>query len=98
MSPFGGTTYERELDHDRLQTQLRRVREIMLDGRWWTLAELESHLGYPQASVSARIRDLRKEKFGGFEVARRRITGGLFEYRVVLPRGQMSLFEEGGTR
>lgn len=55
--------------------------------RWWTFAELRhelQHLGIAasEAGISARIRDLRKAKCGGYEVERRRVKGGLWEYRV----------------
>jgi len=42
---------------------------------------------HPEASVSARLRDLRKEKFGGHVVERRAVKRGLFEYRVIVRKG-----------
>ena len=71
-------------DHKRLHCQLEAVRGLMLDGRWRTLPEISQATGAPPASVSARLRDLRKAKFGGHAVFRRRVAGavGLFEYRV----------------
>lgn len=82
--PFDGDTYDPEKDGARLGKQLLAVRKLMLDGIWRTLAEIERDTGYPQASVSARLRDLRKEKFGGYSVERRRseYAAGLYEYRV----------------
>jgi hypothetical protein len=85
---FDGVTYEPEPDHDRLASQVARVFDLMKDGRWRTLGEIESVTGDPQASVSARLRDLRKDRFGGHEVQRRRRglpRRGLFEYRLALP-------------
>lgn len=82
---FSGRTYSREFDRDRLNAQLARVYDLMVDGRWRTLAEIETATGDPQASVSARLRDLRKRKFGGFTVERRRrgeAKMGIWEYRV----------------
>lgn len=82
---FDGETYDRERDHGRLNAQLSRVLTVMKDGRWHTLADLSATTGGdPEASVSARIRDLRKEKFGGYEVERRYVDRGLFEYRLVI--------------
>ena len=79
-----GTTYEPIHDEQRLKSQYYQVCGLMLSRcRWWTLGEIEGALGYPQASISARLRDLRKE---GFDVQRRRRGNpklGLFEYRVV---------------
>ena len=90
--PFDGETYDRDQDRVRLESQLVSVRGLMSKtDRWWTLADLERELGYPQASISARIRDLRKPKFGGWEVQRRRVEGGLHEYRLVLPSSREQL-------
>lgn len=82
--PFDGSTYDPARDRARLQRQLARVREIMRDGQWRTLAELAAETGAPEASVSARLRDLRKQKFGALFVERRRVPGenGLHTYRV----------------
>lgn len=84
---FGGDTYDRERDGARLFVQLAKVRALMLDGQWRTLAQISSAVSAPQASVSARLRDLRKEKFGNYVVNRRRVLGGhgLHEYQVEPP-------------
>lgn len=81
---FGGETYDPAQDHDRLSAQLRRVWLVVRDGRWRTLAEISELTGDPEASVSARLRDLRKPKFGGYQVSRQRrgYRTGLHEYRV----------------
>lgn len=81
---FDGQTYERAKDHARLTSQLVRVYACMRDGEWRTLDEISRSIRDPAASVSARLRDLRKAKFGGYAVQRRRRTAGLFEYRLVL--------------
>ena len=84
---FDGETYERDKDQVRLSRQGQVVYNVMRDGKWRTLSYLNRLTGEPEASISARLRDLRKEKFGGFDVQRRRINdGGLYEYRVL--RGQ----------
>jgi len=86
---FGGSTYEPVHDEIRLTGQLLAVYEVMADGEWRTLDGLqhavEAKLGRraSQAALSARLRDLRKEQFGGFEVERERIDGGLFRYRLI---------------
>src|SRR5262245_9192894 len=79
---FDGETYEHERDHARLHAQLSRVYRAMRGGTWHTLSDLETLTGDPQASVSARLRDLRKEKFGGHHVERRYLHDGLWEYRL----------------
>jgi len=82
--PFDGRTYDSSVDKGRLVRQLAKVKRLMLDGEWRTLDEIATEVDSPPASVSARLRDLRKEKFGGYTVDRRRKgpTRGLFEYRV----------------
>jgi hypothetical protein len=88
MTHFNGETFDGELDADRLLGQLDRVRAACLDGAWRTLDEIGALAEAPPASVSARLRDLRKPRFGSFLVERRRRGdpgSGLFEYRVALP-------------
>ena len=80
-----GKTYEPEHDRQRLNGQAGRVYDTMQDGAWRTLAEIGEITGDPQQSISARLRDFRKAKFGGLAVERRRRgdpVDGLFEYRV----------------
>jgi len=82
---FDGATYEPQHDKKRLTTQLGRVFNMMSDGEWRTLPEIAKGASAPEASVSARLRDLRKEKFGGFSVERRSKgdrDSGLWEYRL----------------
>ena len=55
----------------------------MRPGAWWTLGALHGVTGEPEASISARIRDFRKPKFGAFLVERERIVGGLYRYRLI---------------
>ena len=83
LPDFDGKTYEPKLDHARLGAQLLAVKMLMADGAWRTAADLEAATGYNWASISARLRDLRKPKFGGHTVERRRVIGGLFEYRLL---------------
>jgi hypothetical protein len=80
---FDGETYEPGRDHARLHRQLDMVQEFMSDRQWHTLGEIAKATSQPEASVSARIRDLRKPKFGGKTVERRYVSGGLWEYRLL---------------
>lgn len=87
---FDGTTYQIESDFARLCRQHRRVHALMRDGRWRTLAEIAGITGDPPASISARLRDFRKQKFGCLRVNRRRRgepTRGLFEYQLLYASG-----------
>lgn len=83
MPLFDGQTFEESKDAVRLTQQLTRVRKLMADGLWRSLKEISEAVDAPEASVSARLRDLRKKKFGGRNVERRRRDGyGTWEYRV----------------
>jgi len=80
-----GATYDPEQDGKRLATQHQRVFALMSDGQWRTLEEIASAVHGTTQSVSARLRDLRKTRFGEHEVERRRRSpgeAGLFEYRL----------------
>jgi hypothetical protein len=81
--PFDGPTFDQGRDGDRLHAQLGRVLAVLKDGRWHTLGDISSQTGDPQASVSARIRDCRKPRYGGHTVARRYVERGRWEYRLV---------------
>jgi len=79
-----GDTYDPELDHVRLNAQTLRVWSALRSGRSLTLRQIADETGDPEASVSARLRDLRKPKFGGHTVERRRLgDSGLFVYRLI---------------
>lgn len=70
-------------DCDRLCGQIKRVYELMRDGLWRSLAEIEAATGDPPASISAQLRHLRKYRFGAHDVQkRRRNDGAQWEYRL----------------
>lgn len=79
-----GETYEADKDHVRLNAQTLRVWNVLRSGRWMTLHAISAETGDPEASVSARLRDLRKAKFGAHRVERQRVgdDSGLFVYRL----------------
>jgi len=70
-------------DRRRLGNLLDRVERLMADGRWRTLHEIQASTGGSEASVSARLRDLRKPRNGARTVNRRRMRGGTWQYRLV---------------
>ena len=83
---FDGSDYVREHDHERLSGQLERIKNLVLDGVWRTLAEIEEATQAPAASVSAQLRHLRKPRFGSYRVEKRcrgDRKDGLYEYRVL---------------
>jgi hypothetical protein len=55
----------------------------MSDGKFYTIPQIAQHLRCPEASVSARIRDLRKPEHGSNIVNRRYVASGLFAYQLV---------------
>lgn len=81
---FDGSTFDEERDGERIASQLDRVWLEISDGKWHTLAELATTCGGTEASVSARIRDFRKPKFGGHTIAREYVARGLWKYRLVI--------------
>lgn len=87
MKWFDGETYEAEMDEARLKKQLYRVWKVIYTHRkeWLTLWEIRKECGDPIQSISARLRDFRKERFGGHDIQRRRrlsAARGLFEYKL----------------
>ena len=81
---FDGRTYQSEFDHARLSGQLLRVFHRMKDGRWYSLADLAEYAGGSEAACSARLRDLRKSKYGSHTVSRWHVGNGLYKYRLVV--------------
>ena len=82
--PFDGSTYNPERDGQRLGDQMQAVFHVMKFGMWHSLGEIALMTGAPESSVSARLRDLRKPKFGGHTVEREYIHKGLFRYRLIV--------------
>ena len=80
---FDGKTYDPDQDADRLGSQLERVARALSTGRWMSLADIKDEIGVgSEAAISARIRDFRKPRFGGFDIERARVTAGPWKYRV----------------
>ena len=83
-----GESYDPKRDGTRLSSLLDAVRDLMADGQYRTLHSIAEAVGGSEASVSARLRDLRKERFGGHMVERQYIGDGLWAYRVA-PAGTL---------
>ena len=105
MIDFDGITYDPARDSDRLRKQLGRVYEAVKDGRWWTLKALARHsfsIGAhdSEAGISARLRDLRKDKFGGYEISREHWGNGEWRYRLVgkVDDGQKDMWALDGEK
>lgn len=81
---FDGATYDAARDCTRLAEQTQAVFAIMKDGQFRTLSHISRMTGAPEASVSARLRDLRKPRFGGHTVNRQYLRRGLYQYQLLV--------------
>jgi hypothetical protein len=87
-SKFDGA-YVTQKDDKRLSGQQKDIFDYMKDGQWYRLKDVADSTGYPENSVSAQIRNLRKPKFGGHTVETRYVKtgkGGLYEYRLQIDK------------
>lgn len=87
---FNGSAYDRVFDHSRLRGQQLAIWQLMIDGKWRTLQEIEAATGYPQASISAQLRHFRKPRFGSHKLDRRPRgdrSHGLWEYKLEAAHG-----------
>jgi len=83
---FDGPDYNPKLDQGRLTGQIKRIYDLMIDGRWRTLGEIAMVTRDPEASISAQLRHLRKPRFGSHLVDKRRRGDekrGLYEYKLI---------------
>ncbi|KCZ47750.1 hypothetical protein [Hyphomonas sp. CY54-11-8] len=76
---FGGATYDPARDRERLGAQFCTVVELMADGKARTLQEIARETGFPEASISARLRDIRKH-YGTDAMESKRLSGGCWTY------------------
>lgn len=87
---FDGSDIEPENDTKRLTGQLNAIYNLMIDGKWRTLSEIQDLLKYPEASISAQLRNFRKPRFKAIlgnlivnKQRRGRREDGLFEYQLI---------------
>lgn len=88
---FDGNTFSPARDEERLRGQLTAVQSLMADGHWRTLTEIAIDCHLSDASlpgISARVRDLRKSKFGAHTIERRYLHNGIWAYRMVITNHQ----------
>jgi hypothetical protein len=75
-----GPAYSELHDGARAITQVEVIRDVLFsaeecrprDGGWMTLRELGDLTTYGEASISAQLRHLRKQRFGGYVIEKRR--------------------------
>lgn len=79
-----GATFDHARDSGRLGTQQRAVRDFLLAhrGAFFTVAEIRAAIGGigTETSISARVRDLRKARHGGYVIDARRRSTSLWEF------------------
>jgi len=71
----------------RENAQLEAVWQAMRDGVWRSVEEIAALVECKPASASARLRDLRKPRYGGWTVERAYVGNGLWRYRVAEKTG-----------
>ena len=84
MEKFDGSDYTPEKDDERLDKQIDRVKKACRSGVPMTLAAISKETGDPEASISAQLRHLRKEKHGSHSVDKIHVSHGLYLYKVTL--------------
>jgi len=88
LPKFDGATFTPVLDEARLSSSLQRVVKVMRDGQYRTLREIANMAQCSEAGASARLRDLRKDRFRAeyrvLEVNSMRLAAtGTWKYKVV---------------
>jgi hypothetical protein len=81
---FDGADYVHERDGKRLAKNHMKLKDLMQDQRFRTLSEISAITHIPEASVSAGLRDFRKEKFGRHTVNKNYLENGLYSYQLIL--------------
>jgi hypothetical protein len=102
QEPFAGRAYDARLDRARLTLQIERIRTHMFGAGWRTLREIKTALEeihapavFPESSISAQLRNLKKQPYF-LQLLRRRRAGvrgsgsGIWEYKL-LPPAQLEL-------
>jgi len=82
-----------EQDYIRLSNQLGRVYDLMKDGAWYTIDEVNKYAGGTPSCTSAHMRSLRKAKYGNHTVERKYLGDGLYKYRLI-PNDEVSIVTE----
>lgn len=80
---FDGDDYVHQRDSKRLKTQLEQIESYIEGKGYLTLQEIADATGFAQTSVSAQLRNLRKERFGSRKIDRKYISNGLYSYKLM---------------
>lgn len=79
---FQGDDYVATRDRDRLTSQIKKIYLHMRDEQWRSLKDISNELDIPHSSVSAQLRNLRKESFGSHKIHRKHLQGGFYLYKL----------------
>ena len=89
---FAGAVYDPQFDLKRLSLQIERIRAWALPRDWFTLREARVDLErlyaptiFPESSLSAQLRNLKKFPLSYRRPKRRRARGPVWEYKVLPP-------------
>jgi hypothetical protein len=75
------------------KSQLEKVKNMLMDFSWHSKYEIAEKTGIELSSTASRIRDLRLQKFGGYEVERMKSkNNNVYYYRIKNQIGQGVLF------
>jgi hypothetical protein len=81
---FDGADYDHDRDGKRLAKNHLNLKDLMQDKVYRTLHEISYLTKIPEASVSAGLRDFRKEKFGSHTLNKKYLGNGLYSYQLIL--------------
>lgn len=76
-------------DKTRLKKQYPVIFAMMRDGQWRTVREIAEATGFPENSIQAQLRNMRKPEFGKHQTPKQRRNGGLWEYRLIENKGEV---------
>lgn len=68
---------------ESLLNQMDTIFALMKDGKYRSLHEIQISTGYSTASISAQLRNLKKERFGGHTLNKIYVENGLWTYQIV---------------
>lgn len=80
---FNGSDYNHERDGVRLAGQALKVFNYMKDSKWRSIRDIATEINEPETSVSAQLRNLRKQSFGGHTVDKIHVGDGFWRYRLI---------------
>jgi hypothetical protein len=79
--------------HKKFDSQIAvLLHALQADQEWRTLEQLASLTGISAFSLGSQLRNLRKPRYGGYVIEKRRLNTGNYEYRLaqVVPTGDVA--------